>query len=252
MKKLVIFFLGLSTLFSCSSDNDEQPKTTSVTINFTHSWEDTPVTSADFNDIKFTNEHGEELSIERLRYIISNIHLTSTSGPSFKINDYLLVDLGEEQNLTFTTETTIPNGTYNLAFTFGFTDEDNQDGIYLDLNSTSFNVPMMMGGGYHYMQFDGKFIDVNDAEVGFNYHAIRAVDNSDPDNLILKDTSFGVTLSEVVVVNNTATMTVNMNIAEWFKNPNEWDLNQLNQMLMPNYEAQLLMSENGKTVFSLQ
>ena len=42
-----------------------------------------------------------------------------------------------------------------------------------------------------------------------------------------------------------------MNIAEWFKNPNIWDLNQRNTVLMPNFEAQLLMSQNGKSVFSL-
>jgi hypothetical protein len=42
-----------------------------------------------------------------------------------------------------------------------------------------------------------------------------------------------------------------MNIAEWFKNPTIWDLNELNTVLMPNFNAQKLMSENGKSVFSL-
>ena len=42
-----------------------------------------------------------------------------------------------------------------------------------------------------------------------------------------------------------------MNIAEWFKNPNLWDLNIYNQMLMPNSTAQIMMYENGQNVFSL-
>jgi hypothetical protein len=42
-----------------------------------------------------------------------------------------------------------------------------------------------------------------------------------------------------------------MNIAEWFKNPNTWDLNVLNTVLMPNFDAQILMHQNGKSVFSL-
>ena len=50
---------------------------------------------------------------------------------------------------------------------------------------------------------------------------------------------------------NDTTVKVKMNIAEWFKNPNTWDLNILNTVLMPNFEAQKLMQENGKTVFSL-
>lgn len=252
MKNLILLFLGFSTLLtSCSSNNDEQPVETSITFSFTHNWDDTEVTKSDFNDIKFTNLHGEQLSIERLRYLISNIHLTSTTGPSYKIQDYLLIDVGEEQNLTFTTESLIPNGTYNLSFNFGFSDEDNEDGAYPDLNTASFEVPMMLGGGYHYMQFDGKYIGQNTTPAGFNYHAIRAVDNSDPTNLFLKDSSFKVTLGVVTIIDNMITINVKMNIAEWFKTPNEWDLNVLNQMLMPNYEAQILMNENGKSVFSL-
>ena len=43
-----------------------------------------------------------------------------------------------------------------------------------------------------------------------------------------------------------------MNIAEWFKNPNTWDLNVLNNMLMPNFDAQVSIFENGQNVFSLK
>ena len=43
-----------------------------------------------------------------------------------------------------------------------------------------------------------------------------------------------------------------MNVAEWFKNPNEWDLNALHSFLMPNFNAQIMMSENGQLdVFSI-
>ena len=108
----------------------------------------------------------------------------------------------------------------------------------------------MLGGGYHFMQFDGKYKDTNNQDAGFNYHAIRAVDRSDPDNLVFEDTSFEVDLGTVDFTNN-ATIEVKINIAEWFKNPNTWDLNELNTVLMPNFEAQKLMSANGKSVFSL-
>jgi hypothetical protein len=43
-----------------------------------------------------------------------------------------------------------------------------------------------------------------------------------------------------------------MNVAEWFKNPHTWNLYELYTMLMPNFDAQILMSENGANgVFSL-
>ena len=69
-------------------------------------------------------------------------------------------------------------------------------------------------------------------------------------NLILDDTSFEVDLGNVTI-NNNAEIEIKMNIAEWFKNPNTWDLNQLNTVLMPNFNAQKMMSANGKSVFSL-
>jgi len=43
-----------------------------------------------------------------------------------------------------------------------------------------------------------------------------------------------------------------MNIAEWFKTPNNWNLNELNQMLMPNANAQIMIFKNGQNVFSLE
>jgi hypothetical protein len=100
------------------------------------------------------------------------------------------------------------------------------------------------------MQFDGKYKNRSNQNSNFNYHKIRAVDRTNPANLILEDTSFEVDLGTVIITNN-AEIEIKMNIAEWFKNPNTWDLNELNTVLMPNFEAQKMMSENGRSVFSL-
>jgi hypothetical protein len=108
----------------------------------------------------------------------------------------------------------------------------------------------MLGGGYHYMQFDGKFVNSNMEEQGFNYHAIRAVDNPGANPIFPQDTFFTVNLG-AISISNDVEIEVKMNIAEWFKNPNLWDLNIYNQMLMPNSTAQIMMYENGQNVFSL-
>jgi len=42
-----------------------------------------------------------------------------------------------------------------------------------------------------------------------------------------------------------------MNIEKWFEQPNLWDLNSYNQMLMTNSAAQIMMYENGQNVFNL-
>ena len=239
---------------SCSSNEDEFAKNTSITINFNHTWEDEEVTSEDFNEIKFQNENGENLSIEKLRYLISNIVLVNDSGVATFLANYLLIDLENEESLTFSTENLLLNGTYSLYFTFGLIDENNIDGAYADLNTANFNVPNMLGGGYHYMQFDGKYIDEETIETGFNYHAIRATNVmtiTSVDDLIETDTSFNVDLGDIYVEDNKATIEVQMDIAEWFTDIHTWDLNVLDINLMMNYDAQVMIKENGASVFSL-
>ena len=242
-KKYCLLILILILVTRCSEEKEccVQPQFT-ITLNFTHHWNGLKITPKDFNELKFTNENGERLSIERLRYLVSNISLINSKN-------YHLIDVGENSG----TSITIPELTdesYALSFRFGFSDEDNTDGTYQDLNSANFSVPGMLGGGYHFMQLDGKYIDNNNEASGFNYHIIKAVDRTDPDNLKFEDTSFEVNLGTIVVANTTE-IEIKMNLAEWFKNPNTWNLNELNTVLMPNFEAQKMMRANGDSVFSL-
>ena len=252
MKRLIPWFLILLVIItSCSEDLDDKVSLVNTTFNFSHNWDGTLVTNSDFNTIKFTNENGEELSIERFRYLISKITFYKTDGSTTVLDGYNLVDLTNNENLSFTPITFLETGTYSdVTFTFGFNNEDNLNN-YTDLNTASWNVPEMLGGGYHYMQFDGKFLNASDEEQGFNYHAIRAADNPGANPTFPQDTFFNVSLGAVTITNN-ATFNIEMNIAEWFKNPHRWDLNVLNQMLMPNSSAQIMMYDNGQNVFSLE
>ena len=243
-KKYCLLILTLILVTGCNEELDccVQPEQFTVTLNFTHHWNGLKITPQDFNELKFTNENGERLSIERLRYLVSNISLINSKN-------YHLIDVGENYGTSITFPE-LTDKSYALSFRFGFSDEDNTDGTYQDLNSVSFNVPEMLGGGYHFMQFDGKYVDNNNEASGFNYHTIKAVDRTDPDNLKFEDTSFEVNLGTIVVADNTE-IEIKMNLAEWFKNPNTWNLNELNTVLMPNFEAQKMMRANGDSVFSL-
>jgi hypothetical protein len=245
MKKIISLFLIILFFSSCDEKTDccVNFEPVYVTLKFTQNWDGVPLTSADFNDFKFTTQNGESISINRLKYLISNISVGN------EVKNYQIVNIEESLGSEIIFEQ-ITQGSTFLEFTFGFADVDNTDGIYQDLNSVSFNVPAMLGGGYHYMQFDGKYKDTNNQNANFNYHAIRAVDRTDPSNLVFQDTSFEVDLGTIEITDNT-TIEIKMNIAEWFKNPNTWNLNELNSVLMPNFEAQKMMSANGKSVFSL-
>lgn len=250
MKKLIALILCFTTtLTSCNKDDNSETPKISTTFRFTHNWDGATVRNFNFGSIQYTTANGDMVGIERLRYVISDIVFTKANGEILELDIYNLVDLTNETNMEFTPEAQITPGNYNVSFTFGLDNEDNSEN-YIDLNSATFNVPDMLGGGYHYMQFDGKFINNNMQEQGFNYHAIRAVDNPGVNPTFPQDTFFTVNLGNIDIEDDVE-IEVKMNIAEWFKNPNQWDLNIYNQMLMPNSTAQILMYENGQNVFSL-
>lgn len=223
-----------------------------VTFSFTHNYDGTPVTASDFNSIKYTNKFGNQHSITKLIYLISDVRLYKSNGDSVMLDGYNYIDLTNTSTLTYPAPKQVEEGTYTgISFIFGFDEQDNVSGAYADLNTASWNWPAMLGGGYHFMQFEGKYIDTAAAQVGFAYHMgtarhITATDTTFEANHFKADLpGSGFTLS------NNATIEIKMNLAEWFKNPNTWDLNQYHSMLMPNYTAQLLMNDNGRSVFAL-
>jgi hypothetical protein len=248
MKKIIIICLFFA-LNSCSQDRDISLSPVAITLNFTHSWDGIEITNADFNELKFTNENEQDLSIERLRYLISEISLTHESGVVTVLDEYNLVDLTNTKGLSFTTSETILPGDYtSVSFRFGFSNEYNIDGAYPDLNTTNFNVPAALGGGYHFMQFDGKYRDITSVEAPFNYHVISAIDPSNTNDP--KDTSFSLNIGAATIGGNT-NIQIEMDVSEWFKNPTMWNLNEYDINLMGNYDVQLLMNQNGSSVFSL-
>ena len=250
MKTKILAIICIAfVLSSCSEDNDISLNPVAITLNFSHSWDGIEITNADFNELKFTNENEQDLSIEGLRYVISEILLTHESGVVTVLDEYNLVDLTNTKGLSFTTSEAILPGDYtSVSFRFGFSNEYNIDGAYPDLNTANFNVPNALGGGYHFMQFDGKYRDITSVEAPFNYHVISAIDPTNTNDP--KDTSFSLNIGAATIGGNT-NIQIEMDVSEWFKNPTTWNLNEYDVNLMGNYDVQLLMNQNGSSVFSL-
>lgn len=258
MKRIFAILICITiALTSCGEDFDDNlfAKTEAeTTFNFTHNWDETEVTSSDFDSIQYKNQNGDSLSINKLRYLISDITFSREGEDDIVLNIYNLIDVTNNNNLTFTPNTKIPIGTYtNVSFTFGFDAEDNVDNAYPDLNSESWEVPniQMFGdiGGYHYMQLEGKYSNSATPATSYAYHTIRAADGSTMPPTI-QETAINIDLGSVTIIDD-INFEIKMNIAEWFKNTHQWDLNTWNSMLMGNFQAQLKMNENGQNVFSL-
>ena len=238
-----------SSNYDATANVDDGSCIYSVGFTYTNNWDGAAIVNADFETTEYTNAAGTVQTISKLVYLISDITFTAADGTVYDAGDYNLVNARQETGLTFSPGIEIPTGEYAVSFTFGFDDEDNVDGAYPDLNATAegpWGVPDPLGGGYHYMRLEGKYTDSTSFEVGYAYHAIRANDMS-VNPLLLQDTSIKVDLGQVMISTNT-NIEVKMDVSEWF---NPWDLPALHSMLMPNFAAQISMSENGATVFSL-
>ncbi len=242
MKKLIALFLLSFFLFSCG---DDEKKEFNTIYDFTFNWDGTDITYDDFSTIKYTNKYGTKLSITKMRFLISNITFHGSDGDSIKIKGYNFVDVASNTGLVYTPETKIPEGKYDITFTFGFDTIDNKK-KYPDLNSVNWNWPEALGGGYHFMQYEGKFIDDSDKEQPYALHIGTARKSEG----VFEPNHFRVSLGSVNL-DDDKRIEIKMNIAEWFKNPYTWNLNEYSTPLMPNYDAQILMHNNGKTVFSL-
>lgn len=251
--KSLIFLGALLVFLGCSKNDDVLADQVSITFNFSHFWEDVPIETSDFANTTYTTSNGTDLIINDVRYVISDITLTHESGVTTSLNEYNLVDVDDEEGLSFTTSASILPGEYtNVTFRFGFSEEDNTTGAYPDLTSTNFDVGEALGGGYHYMQMNGIYINSNNVQSPFNYHTISAIDTFLPvTDRVREDTSINFSVGSVSVEANT-NINLSVDLAGWFKNPNDWDLNVWDTELMGNYEAQQDMFENGQfVVFSL-
>lgn len=234
---------------SCAYDNltPEEHSESHITFNFSHNFDGIPVTAANFNQFNFITANGDTISITKLRYLVSDMRLYTTSGDSIVMNGYRLIDLSDITTLSYLAGAADLGSYAGIGFNFGFDTTDNA-GSYTDLNLASWDVPMMMGGGYHNMQFEGKY-KYNGADSLFAYHNIAKkrptmISPFEPNHISIRLGGIALNQHNVVV-------DIQVNLAEWFRNPNTWDLNAYHSMLMPNYTAQSMMQANGYNVFSL-
>ncbi|MEO9531349.1 MAG: MbnP family protein [Crocinitomicaceae bacterium] len=223
-----------------------------VTLNFTHNFGGTAVTSADFDQLNYTNANGDLLSVTKMQYLISDVRFYKTNGDSLYVSGYHLIDLDDAATLSYTLPKAIDIDNYTgIGFNYGFDIEDNVDGAYADLNVASWSSPMMLGGGYHQMKFEGRFVDGNMDTTSFQYHNLSTAREITMTDTIFHANYASIDLNKSFTLSGDANVDVQMDISEWFVNPNLWDLDSNYTMLMPNYEAQVMMTQNASTVFSL-
>ncbi len=216
-----------------------------VTIAFDHQVSGAPLT---LNSARYQNAAGNDYNVFDLRYYISGIELVradgSAAGPEVFYRD---AAIETTRNLVIEA----PNGQYTaLRFTFGVDAAHNhQGGLPGTVENSNMTWPALNGGGYHYMQLDGRFTDIG-GQVAWLAHLGRLHRSTDPVPL---DPGFQVEIPLTLQVAVDAwTLHVVMDVNAWFATPTQFDFTNLGrENEMENPAALQALHENGAHVFQI-
>ena len=201
----------------------------------------------------YQNAAGNLYEVNDVQFFISHVRLETTSGEIVEIADNQGIhytDIRIPGTLAWRIADEIPAAGYkSITFVFGLEGEQNTTGYFPNPPENNMSWPDMLGGGYHYMKINGRWIDLEGIRQPFNLHSGKiATDNGFADN------TFTVTLplSQFMVNKNSSSeLTLRMNVNAWFSNPYLFDFNVFGGSIMQNREAQEVLRANGWDVFGI-
>lgn len=241
MKKIAFFLLLAAAIQSCKKDKEDeqpQPQPQYVSVNLSFECDGAALVKDQFN---YTNAAGNNYSVNRLQFYLADFTLRKTDGTEVKSDEVVYVDCFANKNLSFNLSK-IPQGTYDrIKFCIGLPPSQNITGALPNtIDNTNMAWPDMMGGGYHFLKMEGQFKHAGNTygyalHLGKNPHLVR----------IESSKSFNLT-------GTSSTLSMKMNINEWFRTPHTYDLNSDGNYTMGTDSLMLKIAENGTDVFIIQ
>jgi hypothetical protein len=245
MKKTLFLTLVFAVFMAVSCKKPMQSD--DLTVNINYSVNGKPLIT---DSLCYQNEAGNEFMITEIQWFISKMGLQTEQGEWVELEPrifYIDTNIPESQALRIAS---IPVGKYKtLRFTFGLDEVDNQTGIYSDPPESNMFWPEMLGGGYHYMKLNGKFVDANGQLVPLNVH-LGIGQNADHSEFYQNYFTVEGPINLNIAENTENQFNLTMIVDNWFRNPNLYDFNTFGSAIMQNQAAQQALKENGKDVFT--
>ena len=246
---LKLWLVILTALLCCGGC---QKPTGHVTLNFSFVNDNG---SLRLDTCVYQNAAGNLYEVNDVQYFISHVMLETSAGDWIEISDNQgihYVDIRIPGTLSWRISDELATGQYrSIRFLFGLEGGQNTTGNFPNPPENNMSWPDVLGGGYHYMKINGRWVDETGVKNPFNLHLGR-ISN---DNGAFSDNAFTVTLllnGFSVPKNESSALNLQMNVNAWVSNPNVFDFNVFGGSIMQNREAQLLLCENGWNVFSVR
>lgn len=201
----------------------------------------------EFETMKYANSIGQTYDVQTLKYFISNFFLVNGDGDTVSVEGPFYIDAEDEMSTMITTGLEVEDGHWHMAgFTFGLDSTSNTTGRFTEHPEANMEWPTAMGGGYHYMKFEGAFQDTGSTLMNnFKMHSgpTMGVDYS------FKSMSM---IHHDVEDATDFTVTIRMDISQWLTDPTDWNFQEYVNGTMMDPDAQTIIKNNGGTAFSLQ
>ena len=229
--KFAMLLMLSGGLFFASCKEKDSLGDVTVSVDY---WSDQQAVSMD--TIMYENAAGNPYSVTHLQYYISNFTLHSADLESFLLQDIVLMDIEKNTTLNLLD---VPIGTYNsVSLTLGLDNAHNTSGSLPNtLENNAMAWPDMMGGGYHFMKFEGYFRDNLQVQQGFAVHLGKTGNHV--------NCTFPISL---VVDGEGADLSLKMNLNEWFEHPQIFDFNIDGSSIMADTVALQKIAANGVDV----
>lgn len=253
--------LLLIMLTACTAKDPEpviSPATGKLVFEFLYYCEGAPLV---FDVRDYVNEAGNAYMVNEIQYFISDVTLLSYSpGADYLIDawkdiHYIDTDIPSTQEWNVFDD--IPEGDYSgIRFTFGINEEKNQSLMFTDPPESLMFWPQYLGGGYHYMKLNGKWLDTNQFERPFDFHLgigqVYDQQTGDVTGFIQNYFTIDIPASGFTIINGQElVIPVVMYVDHWFKNPNTFDFNYWGGDIMQTQDAMKVGCENGQDVFEV-
>ena len=198
----------------------------------------------------YVNEAGNRFLVNEIQWFISKITLVSEQGDEYVLGKVFYIDTNIPESQTLVAASLPCQRYVSMHFTFGLDREDNVTGFFTDPPESNMFWPDPLGGGYHYMKLNGKYLDPNGNLAPMNIH-LGIGQNEDHTEFYQNYFTVELPLDLDLEEDASNVIHLNMNIDNWFRNPHTYDITAFGSAIMQNQEAQRILKENGHDVFSI-
>ena len=245
MKKLSLSAMLLALLFTaCKKDKNTeelekfQPK---FEIEHTIGSEELKTDST-----WYTHPAGHQYRVTKLEYFISDVILVGANGVEYVVSENPhLVDISNESTFSFTSALEVEEVTISgVRLTFGIDSVKNTSNSLSSIEEQEMAWPEMMGGGYHYMKFEGVYDSLATSTLkNFKTHTGPTGGRSN---------EIDIEVSGNWTINSSSTIVFSMDFNEFYQNPEVYNFDTYGMAIMGNQNAQSKLKNNGTDILSIE